>query len=193
MPSSVFDSAALANAVDLRRRALGRTWAHVSSETHVATSTIRRGGAMEVDGVVWLLNWLGLPFEALVRDADEPTIAIAIEQLAPDDGHPPGAPRWPAYHRFDTAALYVALDQRRSHEGLNWQQVADAIGSSQITTATLKALQRGGRTTVARLVPILAWLGEPAATFTTLPATARGIKSTTTTRQSTIAKPNRPS
>lgn len=179
MPSLLFDSAALAQAVDTRRRALGRTWAHVTAETHVSTSTIRRAGDMEVDGVVWLLQWLGVPFEAFLRTPGAPGIELAAGTFAPDDGFPPGAPRWPAYHRFDTAKLYEALEHRRAAQDLTWQQVGTAIGFPHLTAASLQGFQNGRRTTLAALVPLLGWLGEPAATFTTLSATARGRRSAT--------------
>lgn len=181
-----FDSELLARTVDLRRRTLGRSWAQVAAETGVAAATIRRGGNTEVDGVVWLLQWLGMPFEAFVRTDDSPPPESTPADFAPDDGQPGGEPRWYGYCRFDSAALYRALDAARTDRGLTWAEVATEIGSPMVTTATLRAFQKGGRTSLVRIVPVLVWLGASAATFTTLPATSRGNKSTIRDQQSTI-------
>ena len=174
-----FDTAGLHAALDSRRRALGLTWGQVASETHVATSTMARaahGGDMEVDGAMWLSQWLGAPYEAFLRTPGTRTFA-APALRGPDlrvDAQPPGAPRWNAYHRFDTAALHAALDAQRAQRGLTWRQVADEIRSPLVTTGTLTGFAKGGRTGLSRLVPVLAWLGKPAEEFLTLPATARG-------------------
>lgn len=186
MSPPLFDSELLARTVDRRRRTHGRSWAQVATETGVAAATIRRGGNMEVDGVVWLLQWLGMPFEAFVRTDDSPPPEPTPADFAPDDGQPGGEPRWHAYRRFDTAALYRALDAARTDRGLTWAEAATEIGSSMVTAATLRSFQKGGRTSLARIVPILVWLGASAATFATLPAAARGNKSTIRDLQSTI-------
>ena len=140
---------------------------------------------MELDGVVWLLQWLDLPFELFVRDGAAP-LELRNAELAPDDGHSPGAPRWPDYRRFDTSELFAALERERLAGGMTWADVAAEVAGPGMTPATLKAFAKGGRTSVARVVPVLAWLREPAATFTTLPAPAHRSISTTGNPQSTI-------
>ena len=68
-----FDAVALFTALDAQRVARGLTWPQVARETGVSVSTIKRtalGGRMEVDGMLALVGWLGLPVERFVRDAE---------------------------------------------------------------------------------------------------------------------------
>jgi transcriptional regulator with XRE-family HTH domain len=171
-----FDTAMLAGAIDARRRSRGLTWAQVASETHVATSTARpkSGADMEVDGVMWLLQWLGIPFAAFVQDPKlEPTNDVP-RFAAPLDGLPAGAPRWTSYRRFDTAALFDALDSKRGTGDMSWMDVAAEVDSPSVLANTLRSFAKGGRTTLSRLVPVLSWLGVEAEEFLLLPASARG-------------------
>ncbi len=49
------------------------TWADVSKEIGVSTSTItgtKRGGRMEVDGMLAMVHWLDVPVETFVRERD---------------------------------------------------------------------------------------------------------------------------
>jgi transcriptional regulator with XRE-family HTH domain len=65
------DSAALFAALDQQRGANGLTWAALARDTGVSVATIRRlerGGRMEVDGLLALVGWLGVPIETFVRD-----------------------------------------------------------------------------------------------------------------------------
>ena len=67
------DSAALYAALDQQRLARGLTWTGVARETGVSLATIRRtkrAGRMEVDGMLTLIGWLGVPVETFVRDVD---------------------------------------------------------------------------------------------------------------------------
>lgn len=68
-----FDSMALYEALDKQRRSRGMTWTQLSKEICVSTSTItgtKRGGRMEVDGMLAMVDWLGVPVESFVRDRD---------------------------------------------------------------------------------------------------------------------------
>jgi transcriptional regulator with XRE-family HTH domain len=68
------DSAALFAAIDRQRTARGLTWSELARETGVSLATIRRtehGGRMEVDGLLALVGWLGVPVETFVRDAQK--------------------------------------------------------------------------------------------------------------------------
>ncbi len=68
-----FDSKALYQAIDEQRRTREMTWTEVSKEIGVSTSTItgtKRGGRMEVDGMLAMVHWLGVPVEAFVRERD---------------------------------------------------------------------------------------------------------------------------
>ncbi len=67
-----FDSRALYEAMDQRRAARGLTWAQVARATGVSASTItrtRKGGRLEVDGVLAMVAWLDLPVEHFAREA----------------------------------------------------------------------------------------------------------------------------
>ncbi len=68
-----FDSKALYQAIDTQRNTRGMTWTEVSKEIGVSTSTItgtKKGGRMEVDGMLAMVHWLGVPVETFVRERD---------------------------------------------------------------------------------------------------------------------------
>ena len=66
-----FDPKALYAALDRQRLARELTWQQVAREIGVSASTITRtrtGGRLEVDGMLAMVSWLGLPVEHFVRD-----------------------------------------------------------------------------------------------------------------------------
>lgn len=66
-----FDSKALYLALDQKRRSLDWSWRQVASELGVSVPTITRtekGGRMEVDGMLAMVAWLGVPVETFVRE-----------------------------------------------------------------------------------------------------------------------------
>jgi transcriptional regulator with XRE-family HTH domain len=68
-----FDAKALYEALDKRRGARGLTWAQVATEMGVSATTVARtrtGGRMEVDGMLAMVRWLGVPAETFVRETD---------------------------------------------------------------------------------------------------------------------------
>lgn len=68
-----FDAPALFDALDRQRIARKLTWDQVSREVGVATATIKRtqhGGRMEVDGMLAMVGWLGMPIDAFIREFD---------------------------------------------------------------------------------------------------------------------------
>jgi uncharacterized protein YerC len=68
-----FDTRALFEALDRQRTERGATWEEISSETGVSAATIKRtqhGGRMEVDGMIAMVSWLGVPVEKFVRESD---------------------------------------------------------------------------------------------------------------------------
>ncbi len=57
--------------MDQQRKDRGMTWADISKEIGVSASTIRRtkdGGRMEVDGMIAMVDWLGVQVETFVRE-----------------------------------------------------------------------------------------------------------------------------
>jgi len=68
--------------------------------------------------------------------------------------------------RFDTRALYEALDPKRAARGLTWADVARETG---VAVATLKRTADGGRLEVDGMLAMVAWLGRSVESFTRLP------------------------
>ena len=65
-----FDTRALYSALDAQRRARAMTWRQVAHEVGVTVSTITRtrdGGRLEVDGMLAMVSWLGMPVHAFTR------------------------------------------------------------------------------------------------------------------------------
>jgi hypothetical protein len=61
-----FDPLALYRALDEERVRRGLSWSTASREIGVAASTIKRlqtADVFEVDGILWLVQWLGRPVE----------------------------------------------------------------------------------------------------------------------------------
>ncbi len=64
--------------------------------------------------------------------------------------------------RFDTRALYQALDQERQQRGWSWQQLGRTIG---VSPATLTRMRAGGRLEVDGMLAMVGWLGVPVEQF----------------------------
>ncbi len=64
--------------------------------------------------------------------------------------------------RFDSKALYQALDEQRRSRDLTWDQVATEIGVSK---ATITRTKSGGRMEVDGMLAMVAWLGVPVERF----------------------------
>jgi len=146
-----FDLHALGKALDARRAVLGRSWSQVAAELGVSVPTLRQLGnrpTAEGDGVLRILAWLGVgPNDAAFGGGERNSTA-------------PGSPR---KLRFDTAALYAALDGARGARGLTWREVGAACGVA--SAAALTRLKRGGRTSYPTVARVLTWIGPPANRF----------------------------
>ena len=69
-----FDSKALYAALDAERGLRGMTWTQVAAATGVSAATITRtraGGRLEVDGMLAMVRWLGVPVETFVRESGQ--------------------------------------------------------------------------------------------------------------------------
>ena len=67
-----FDSKALYAALNAHRLEREMTWAQVADATGVSATTITRtrtGGRLEVDGMLAMVRWLGVPVERFVRES----------------------------------------------------------------------------------------------------------------------------
>jgi hypothetical protein len=65
--------------------------------------------------------------------------------------------------RFDTHALYEALDAQRLVRGLSWNDVARETG---IAATTLKNTAKGGRLEIDGMLNMVHWLGRTVESFT---------------------------
>jgi hypothetical protein len=155
----------LHDAMEEKRRALGLSWAEVTSQVNqcctrlrpIAQSTItsikdKRTG--EGDGILQMLLWVGRTPESFVpgiADADAARFQLpdlSIGQIL----------------RWNTKALFAALTARRREEGLTWAAVASAVGG--FTPGMLTNLATGPRIGFPRVMRLVRWLGQPAVTFT---------------------------
>lgn len=64
--------------------------------------------------------------------------------------------------RFDTRALYQALDAQRTARNLSWADVARETG---VAATTLKNTQNGSRLEVDGMLAMVAWLGRTVESF----------------------------
>jgi transcriptional regulator with XRE-family HTH domain len=64
--------------------------------------------------------------------------------------------------RFDSQALYAALDAKRTSLGMTWAQVASEIG---LSAATIARTRTGGRMEVDGMLAMVGWLKVPVETF----------------------------
>ena len=64
--------------------------------------------------------------------------------------------------RFDSKALFTALDKKRTQQDMTWKQVAEEIGISQ---STIQKTKSGGRMEVDGMLQMVDWLSVPVETF----------------------------
>ena len=153
----MFDVQALYAALDEQRCSRRLSWQEVAREIgSVSPSTLngmRARGSVEGDGVLQMLRWLDRTPESFVPGHQA---ASTGEETLPRAGRTQKL-------RFDTKAMYAALDSRRLEQGMTWQQVADEIGG--VNVANLTRLAHGGRVAFPHVMRLFGWLGRPAASF----------------------------
>lgn len=64
--------------------------------------------------------------------------------------------------RFDSKALYQALDEKRQSLELSWREVGAEIG---VSVSTITRTRSGGRMEVDGMLAMVAWLGVSVETF----------------------------
>lgn len=153
-----FDIAALYTALDAERRSRGMSWQQLACEARwISVSTLtgmRERGSLEGDGVLQLLAWLQRTPESFVPgEAGRLREPADLPEVEPH-----------RILRFDTGAIYQALDAKRAERGMTWKQVAAEIGG--LNAASLTRLSKGGRTSFPKVMRIFGWLRRPAASFT---------------------------
>jgi hypothetical protein len=115
---------------------------------------MRNRRVIEGDGVLQMLRWLRRTPESFLPGHPDASNAIYALRDVPTD--------W--ILRFDTKAMYAALEQKRSERGISWAQVAREIGG--LGASSLRRLVDGGRTAFPDVMRIVRWLDRPAAAFT---------------------------
>jgi len=64
--------------------------------------------------------------------------------------------------RFDSKALFHALDEKRRAMDMTWEQVSSEIG---VSAATIKRTREGGRMEVDGMLAMVRWIGATVETF----------------------------
>ena len=159
---------ALYDALDKERSSRSMSWAAVTREVNarfgdvpghkpIAASTITGLSSKAVgegDGILQMLLWLRRTPESFVPGFGGADAArYRLKELGTKQ-----------ILRWDTGALYSALNAQRQGRGMRWQEVASEVGG--FTPATLTRLAKGGRTSFPQVMRAVAWLGQPAAFFT---------------------------
>jgi hypothetical protein len=132
-------------------RELNAPFAHRPNIPPISTSTLtgmRSRSELNGNIVVHTMMWL----------------RVCPEDFAPDhqvEGVPLPELRRGCLPRWDSEALFEALDSERRSKSLPWAALAEQIRGS--SPAVLKSLRRG--VGFPLVMPVLAWLGRPAADF----------------------------
>ncbi len=141
----------LRDALDAERTARGLSWGEVGKQVQIPT--VRQMGAeshIQADAVVLILQWLGRRCDDFVV---RPGGAAAPWAVRRDLPAPP-----PLFARFDTIALYAAMDRVRELRELTWPEVAAEVGT---TPGVIARFQKGGRINGRLMVVAAEWAGEP--------------------------------
>jgi hypothetical protein len=161
-----FDLRRLHAAIDAERRARRLTWAALRAEINtpfagtgsipINVATIRgmpEKSSVTSGVVLQVLRWLGRTPESFLagREAAPRAEEILLE---------PGPSR---ILRFDTRALYSALDEERHSRGLSWDELARELPG--FTRSMLTNLANGPLIGFPRVMTLTQWLGRPAASF----------------------------
>jgi hypothetical protein len=130
--------------LDEKRRIRGLSWTQLATEIDrpfettasipISPGTLRdmlKKRSVTSAVVLQVLRWLGRTPESFLSD---PTRSASLEQQLPDAG-------MDRILRFDTRAIYDALQQERLRRGLTWQQVADEMPG--FTPSMLTSLAKG--------------------------------------------------
>ena len=140
------------------------SWSAVAGEVNrhrttlrpISASTItslRQKPVGEGDGILQMLLWLRRTPESFVpgiADADSDTFRLPELKTG-------------QILRWDTTALFLALNARRQTQELTWAEVAREV---RFTPGMLTNLSKGGRIGFPRVMRLVRWLGRPAAAFT---------------------------
>ena len=152
--------------LDAQRRARGLSWIQLAAEINrpfestpsipINPATLRdvlKKRSVTSTVVLQVLRWLGRTPESFLSG---PTRYASSDERLPEAG-------LDRILRFDTRAIYDALQQERLRRDLTWQQVADEMPG--FTASMLTNLASGSLIGFPRVMTLTQWLGRPAATF----------------------------
>jgi hypothetical protein len=161
-----FDMKRLHATLDAERRARGLSWIELTNEINkpfegtssipISVATIRgmlNKSSVTSAVVLQALRWLRRTPESFLAGHDA---APKAEEALPD----PGPSR---ILRFDTGALYAALEAERSDRGLTWKQLAGELPG--FTDSMLTNLSTAPLIGFPRVMMLTQWLRRPAASF----------------------------
>ena len=124
----------------------------------MAVSTVtatKQGGRMETDGMLAMVRWLNCTAESFIRGAE----SVSVAEMSAANV------RSSAGHRFNTKALYAALDAQRRSRTMTWREVAHEMGDA-ILPGMLTRLAKGWRIGVDVMVAAVEWPGATVESFT---------------------------
>lgn len=166
VPVRRFDLQALQAALEEARLARGLTWNELAAEINkafegttsipISVSTLKgmaKKSSVTSGVVLQVLRWLGRTPESFLAGADT---AAKEDETLPEPG--PGR-----VLRFDTRAMYDALDAERTRRGMKWKDVAGELRG--FSENMLRNLATGPLIGFPRVMMIPQWLGRPAVSF----------------------------
>lgn len=158
-----FDLGALAQALESERVSRGLSWAELMAEINVvfqgttsipiSVGTVRgmgRKSSVTSAVVLQVQGWMGRTPESFLVGG-----AVGDGEMLPSGG--PGR-----ILRFDTRAMYEALNARRMERGMTWREVAAELPGF---TQSMTNLASGPLIGFPRVMMIPQWLGVSAARF----------------------------
>lgn len=161
-----FDMRSFHTELDAQRRGRGLSWAQLATEINrpfeskssipIHPTTLRdmlKKRSVTSAVVLQVLRWLGRTPESFLSGRAR---AANPDERLPDAG-------LDRILRFDTRAIYDALQEERLRRGMTWKQVADELPG--FTPSMLSNLASGPLIGFPRVMTIMQWLGRPAATF----------------------------
>lgn len=167
LSNSNFDLNALYTALDSERRKRSLSWSGLTRDNNalfrdvpchpIATSTIT--GLKEKREVVGnaalqMLVWLDRTPESFIPGhGNRANPTEMLPRLEPD-----------RILRFDTPAIFRAIDAVRAERDLSWRHVAEEIGG--VSAAQLTRFAKGAGIGMVAVGRIAHWLGRPVASFT---------------------------
>jgi hypothetical protein len=163
---NLFNMRALHGALDEQRRARGLSWTQLAAEINrpfestpsipISPGTLRdmlKKRSVTSAVVLQVLRWLERTPESFLSG---PMRSASPEERMPDAG-------LDRILRFDTRAIYDALQQKRLRRGLTWQQVAHELPG--FTPSMLTNLANAPLIGFPRVMTLIQWIGRPAAAF----------------------------